>query len=261
MAARPRAQPAMRCLSAASPTPATTTKNTAASPSTAASAARAIRSSAAARLSGGSASRPASVTQIGTRCPAWSSRPATTSPVRLLPSGAVHVAETTLRPASPYGPYGPVICLLERPCRVASTRCSVGSARWPSSPAELASRTAKTASKGAPTTNKTARPASRAASILSTGRRNGLLRLARTRPIRGCLTGPRPPIGSRHSIMRPDHAPRSCARLGHRRGSAKYSSTARARPWPMTCWPRALAAIEASNGSVRYSGSISAPGI
>jgi hypothetical protein len=29
----------------------------------------------------------------------------------------------------------------------------------------------------------------------------------------------------------------------------------------MTCWPRALAAIDPSNGSVRNSGSINAPGI
>lgn len=44
-------------------------------------------------------------------------------------------------------------------------------------------------------------------------------------------------------------------------GWRKYSSTALARPSAMTCWPRLLAAIDASNGSVMNSGSISAPGI
>ncbi len=44
-------------------------------------------------------------------------------------------------------------------------------------------------------------------------------------------------------------------------GEAKYCSTARASPAAMTCWPRLLAAIEPSKGSVMYSGSMSAPGI
>jgi hypothetical protein len=34
-----------------------------------------------------------------------------------------------------------------------------------------------------------------------------------------------------------------------------------ASPVAMTCWPRPLAAIEPSNGSVMNSGSASAPGI
>jgi hypothetical protein len=44
-------------------------------------------------------------------------------------------------------------------------------------------------------------------------------------------------------------------------GGAKYCAMAWASPAAMTCWPRLLAAIEPSKGSVMNSGSMSAPGI